>query len=111
MNSSKYHALIKEYLYQQFNLPEEQVVLMLPEFMNTLASHMERLEGVLKENNFSSLAKAGHIIKGAFLNLGLTEAAEIALQIEEGGLLADNSIDYSFLVKNMRKIVNDIINE
>jgi HPt (histidine-containing phosphotransfer) domain-containing protein len=111
MNSLKYRERITSYLCQRFNFPEEQVVLMLPEFMSTLSSHMERLEGALKENKLAALASAGHTIKGAFLNLGLSECAEIALQIEQSARNSDDTADYPSLVASLRLSVNGIINE
>lgn len=111
MRFPNYHERIKSYLDEQFNLPEEQVASMLPEFIRTLSSHMEGLEESFQKQNYASLAKAGHTIKGAFLNLGLPEGAEVALQIEEEARIANGSEDISDLVSNLRQIVNDIINE
>lgn len=111
MNPEKYIEQIKTYLGERFNLPEDQVVVMLPDFINTLSSHMEKLEESLEEDNLDSLAKASHTIKGALLSLGLSQCAEIALQIEQGARRADDSLNYSGCVANLRQIVNDIVNE
>jgi HPt (histidine-containing phosphotransfer) domain-containing protein len=62
---------IKVHLAEQFSLSEEQVEMMLPSFLATLGTHMEKLETALAENNPVLLGKIGHTIKGAFLNLGL----------------------------------------
>lgn len=84
---------------------------MLPEFKSTLSSHLESLEEALKENNPATLIRAVHTIKGAFLNLGLSECAKIALDIERGARISDESLDYHALVASLREIVNDILNE
>lgn len=107
----KYKERIKTFLGQRFDFPEEQVVLMLPEFIGALSSHIEQLEKALQGNDLAPLITAGHTIKGAFLNLGLTECAEIALQIEQGSRNSDNSKDYPALVASLSLIVNGIINE
>ena len=84
---------------------------MLPEFMSTLSSHMQSLEQSCKEKKLAELAKAGHTIKGAFLSLGLSECAEIALYIEQSARSSDDSVDYPALVASLRLVVNDIVNE
>jgi len=111
MISSKYKDRITLYLSERFNFPEEQVVVMLPEFMSTLSSHMQSLEEANKEKKLADLAKAGHTLKGAFLGLGLSECAEIAMNLEKSARSSDDSVDYSALVANLRLVVNDIVNE
>ena len=85
---------IKKYLSKQFSLPAEQVETMMPSFISTLGSHMETLENALRENDLTKIGKAGHTIKGAFLNLGLEECAKIAFVIEESGKAGNSSMDY-----------------
>lgn len=85
---------IKNYLSEQYHLPLEQVETMMPSFIAALRSHMDRLEIALSENNLVQMGKAGHTIKGAFLNLGLAECAGIALDIEESGKAENSSVDY-----------------
>ncbi len=107
----KFSARIKEYLGHQFNLPEDQVERMLPEFKRTLSGHMENLERVYHQQCLDDLAKAAHTIKGAFLNLGLTDCAALAMKIEEGAIHKDESMDYGALITDMGVIVDNIINE
>lgn len=76
---------IREYLAKQYHLPAEQVESMLPSFLATLESHMDSLENALSENDPLLAGKAAHTIKGAFLNLGLDECAELARIIEQAG--------------------------
>ncbi len=102
MTSQKTLAEIKKYLETQFHLPGEQIDSMLPDFMATLKEHLHTLETALEGGNLTCLAKAGHTIKGALLNLGLSECAEIALTIEERGKEGDNSINFNSLVDELR---------
>ena len=102
---------IKEYLSRQFGLPVEQVELMLPSFLTTLGSHMANLEKALAENDLNLIGKAGHTIKGAFLNLGLMECAAIALQIEEDGKQGKSSTNFQKLVEDLRLRVNLCLGE
>ena len=108
MTSQQYISQIKLYLFNQFSLSEEQVLEMLPSFITTLSGHMANLEKALANGNLEVLGKTGHTIKGAFLNLGLADCAEIALQIEHRGKEGDMSTDYSRLVADLRKKIDVI---
>lgn len=99
---------IKSYLKEQFNLPDEQIELLMPSFLETLATHMQNLESALEEDNPALLGKLGHTIKGAFLNLGLDDCATIALKIEKSGKAGDMSINYKQLVGELRYIINPV---
>ncbi len=107
----KFSTRIKEYLGHQFNLSEHQVELMMPEFKRTLSGHMENLERVHQQQSLDELARAAHTIKGAFLNLGLADCAELAMKIEGGAASEDDSMDYGALITDMSVIVDGIINE
>ncbi len=107
----KFSRRIKAYLTQHFNLPEEQIELMLPEFKKTLSSHMENLEQVYRQDHLNDLQKVAHTIKGAFLNLGLNECADLAKKIETGAADNDTTVDYGALIDRMRNIVDDIVND
>lgn len=111
MESVNYNERIRVYLEKQFNLPEAQVLSMLPAFVDTLSSHMQRLEDALQENNLINIARAAHTIKGALLNLGLSEFAESALQIELGARNFDDTLDYPELIASLRQMVNTLANE
>lgn len=111
MESITFSNQIKLYLSQRFSLPEEQIELMLPEFKKTLSSHMENLEKVSRQDRLDDLQKAAHTIKGAFLNLGLSDCAELAKKIEGGAAGKDKSINYSALIDNMGDVVADIVND
>ncbi len=111
MDDVTYSERIVMYLGKQFNLPKEQVNSMMPDFLATLSSHMKRLEEVLQDNNLSNITKASHTIKGALLNLGLTDCAELALQIEKSSSSADETVDYATLVTSLGAIVSEIVNE
>lgn len=99
---------MKLYLCNQFQLSPEQVGDMLPNFIVTLSSHMEHMERTLTENDLMALGKAGHTMKGALLNLGLADCAELALYIEERGKAGDRYIDYASLVADLRKQIGPL---
>jgi histidine phosphotransfer protein HptB len=111
MTSQQYVNQIKSYLSKQFSLGEEQVSAMLPSFISTLSGHMINLEKACAGGNLEVLGKCGHTIKGAFLNLGLTDCAEIAMQIERKVKEGDLSTDYARLVANLRQKIDVIIHD
>ena len=100
---------IRVHLAEQFSLPRDQIEMMLPSFLTTLGAHMKNLENALAENNPMLLGKAGHTIKGAFLNLGLGDCAKVALCIEENGKQGDISTDYRSLVEDLRMRINPLL--
>lgn len=109
--TSQYIDQIKTYLNNQFNLGDEQVAEMLPSFISTLASHMTNLETAFESGDLGILGKSAHTIKGAFLNLGLNDCAEIALQIERRGKAGDQSADFAHMVTSLREKIDMIINK
>jgi len=101
---------IKDYLRHQFNLPSEQIETMIPDFMNSLADHLAHLESVLHHGDAGQLGKAGHTIKGALLNLGLHDCAEIAYSIEKKGKGEEQGGDFGELVASLRKKLSSYLN-
>jgi len=99
---------IKLYLCDQFQLSQEQVGEMLPNFIITLATHMQNMERVLAEDDPMALGKVGHTMKGALLNLGLHDCAQLALRIEEKGKDGDRCTDYAGLVADLRNKINPL---
>lgn len=109
MKTKKIIESIKHHLANQFNLPGEQVDMMLPSFIATLGTHMCNLENALEQNDIVLLGKVGHTIKGAFLNLGLQDCAQIALAIEEKGRQGGSPADFRQLVEDLRFRVRPVI--
>ncbi len=99
---------IKLYLCDQFQLTPEQVGEMLPTFIITLSSHMQNMERILQEQDLMALGKAGHTMKGALLNLGLSDCAQLARHIEEKGKAGDHCTDYAALVADLRKRIGPL---
>ncbi len=104
----KYSEMIISYLGQHFDLPQEQVESMLPSFFTALSDHMTNLENAFQQSDLHQLSKTGHTIKGAFLNLGLTDCAEIAFRIEQSAIEENHSVNYAELVTQLRLNVDRI---
>lgn len=97
------------YLREKFQLPSEQIDEMLPKFVATLVSHMKNIENALSEGDLVLIGKASHTMKGALLNLGLHDCAELAKDLEEKGKAQDASIDYPALVADLRANLGELI--
>jgi len=108
MSAQQLVAHIRGYLSEQFGLSPDQVKEMLPSFITTLATHMDNLERSLGAGDPLVIGKAGHTIKGALLNLGLTEYAELAFCIEEKGKSGDTAADYADLVARLRGLIQPL---
>ena len=100
---------IRNHLEQQYHLPNEQVEVMLPSFIKTLSNHMVDLHDALAQGDLLLLGRAGHTIKGAFLNLGLDECAQLALRIEQSGKAGDASEDYKRLIRQISTRVAPVL--
>ena len=101
---------IRKYLSAQFNLSTEQIDTMLPAFMTTLHSHLQTLEKSIEAQNLEQIGKAAHTIKGALLNLGLENSAEIAYRIEKSAKAFDESKDYPRMFNILREQLSSLLN-
>lgn len=111
MNFVSFSNLIKQHLIRQLGLAEEQIEQMLPQFRVTLAGHLEALKKSAQADDLDNIRKTAHTIKGALLNLGLSDCAEIAMRIEYAAAAGDLSLDYPGLIRDIEEVVNEIIAE
>jgi HPt (histidine-containing phosphotransfer) domain-containing protein len=109
MSARQLSDRIRLFLCEQFQLTPDQVAEMMPNFIATLSVHMENLERSLAADDPLVIGKAGHTIKGALLNLGLTDYAELAYAIEKMGKGGDRSADYKALVANLRRLITPLV--
>lgn len=103
-----YHDVIRAHLRSAYLLSDEKIEAVLPGFLDTLATHFQALEASISEADPQKISKAGHAMKGAFLNLGLLDLADVAYQIEQHQQL-DPQPDPAQLVLQLQKEVNTII--
>lgn len=101
---------IRTYLQNQFNLPAEQLDGMIPGFISSLAGHLANLEEVFNKGDLEQVGKAGHTIKGALLNLGLHDCAELAHEIEQKGKRRQGDSELQRLLKALREKLQPYLN-
>ncbi len=99
---------IKTHLFTQFHLTENQVAEMLPTFINALQDHIDNLETAQNQGEVDEIGRASHTIKGALLNLGITEAAEIAFQIEQQAKIEKNIENLPALTQQIRNLLSPL---
>ncbi|MBB5346632.1 Hpt domain-containing protein [Desulfoprunum benzoelyticum] len=109
MTAQQLTIRIRVFLCEQFQLTPDQVTAMMPNFIATLSVHMANLERSLASGDPQTIGKAGHTIKGALLNLGLADYAELAFAIEKMGKGGDRSVDYKALVANLRSRIEPLL--
>lgn len=95
MEHSGHVQTMKHHLSTAYLLSEEKVETMLPVFMATLCSHMERLAALAGGDDLEQLGRASHAIKGALLNVGLSDLAETAYALELQCRTGNGTFDYT----------------
>lgn len=108
MSSPEYINNITDHLINEFELSQEQIDEMLPLFVETIHSHMKKLEETVQENDYVAMKKMGHTMKGALLNLGVTELADLAFQIESCSVEESDVTKCKDLVESLKVKINDI---
>lgn len=111
MESDDYLQTIHAHLRSAYLLSEEKIASVMPTFLTTLTSHLQRLEQAAQSDDLKILGKAGHTIKGALLNLGLMDLADVAFQIEWGCNQGDREVDYRKIVREIGTEIRKITGE
>jgi HPt (histidine-containing phosphotransfer) domain-containing protein len=83
MDRAAYLHRVKQHLQTAYLLNEERAEAMIPVFITTLRGHMDRLAELAAEGDLEQLGRASHAVKGALLNIGLSELAETASTLEQ----------------------------
>ncbi len=99
-----YEDEISLFLRESFELSQEQDDEMVPQFIETLKNHVGNLETSFVDGDVSSVKKIGHTLKGALLNLGINDLAEIAKQIEHH----DDSMEFAECQSKIEQLASAI---
>ena len=83
MDKAAYLQTIKQHLQTAYLLSEDKAASMIPVFVNTLKNHVNQLAELANYGDAEQLSRASHTVKGALLNIGLSELAELAFTIEQ----------------------------
>ena len=82
-NSPKNFKFNIEQTMKQLNLDKETSLMLLENFFLTVKADINELEQIIETQDYESVFKQAHYIKGSSLNLGLNEVAQLLETIEE----------------------------
>lgn len=100
---------VGNHVREQYQLPVEKVAVMLPTFLEVLKNHLNDLEQAVDGGVAEDIGRVGHTLKGALLNLGLVDIAEIAESIEKGGRSGRKGCNFVEAVGQLREKLQEIL--
>ncbi|MDH5299560.1 MAG: response regulator, partial [Desulfobulbaceae bacterium] len=93
---------VRSHLAASYHLPPAKIDHLLAAGRSSLNSCLREAEEALERSDIDSVAASAHAIKGSLLNLGLTDLAELAHRIENGGKRRDETMPYTAQIKALR---------
>lgn len=106
MTGEEYTQSIRDHLHNAYLLSDEKIQEVMPRFLDTLLTHTKNLDAPLLANDLPELGKAGHTLKGALLNLGLQDLADIAYTIEKQCNARETTPDYPAMVQQLQHAID-----
>jgi len=94
-------------LAEQMGLDEAEYVDLVQLFVDTSAADLEKMEQAASKGDGAAAAAAAHSLKGAALNMGLTEFAETAAQLT-ASIREDGMEGASPYIHKMRQILDEL---
>nr|WP_320009852.1 Hpt domain-containing protein [uncultured Desulfobulbus sp.] len=105
MNAQAYRQTVKEHLKTAYLLNDEKIESMIPVFLATLHTHMNRLAELAAIGDTEQLGKASHAVKGALLNIGLLDLAETAYTLEKQCISGSCPENYHDMITDLQYTV------
>lgn len=100
---------LKKHFKSAYMLTDAQVDLMIESSIKSLKSTFALLQDATeKDNNFREINVQSHRLKGVLLNMGESDWAEIARQMETSASREEYK-QYSSIVENLQKGMADIL--
>ena len=98
-------------LAENLGLEEEECLELIELFIETGMSDLNRLQSAIQEGSAEKAINAAHSLKGAALNLGLTELSEIAKEIEEkaGNDRLERTAEPARLLQERLDVIVDLV--
>ncbi len=106
MESSAYLEIMKKHLKTAYLLSDEKTATMIPVFLTTLQSHVDRLAELAAGDDMHQLSRTSHAVKGALLNMGLADLAQTAYTIEQQCRDGNRTFDYQTLVAELHSTIS-----
>jgi len=106
---STYHQQIREHLSRSYLLSDEKIEAVMPRFLTTIELLMSELENLAVNGYSEALSRTGHAMKGALLNLGLPDLAQMAFSIEKYHQTNELERDCAELVEQLKREIRKIL--
>ena len=103
MDRTTYLETIRQHLKTAYLLSDEKTAAMIPVFVNTLRSHVDRLTELAARGDLQQLGRASHAVKGALLNMGLADLAQTAQTLEQQCQTGNSLFDYQARVTDLQQ--------
>jgi HPt (histidine-containing phosphotransfer) domain-containing protein len=105
MDRAAYLEIIQQHLKTAYLLSDEKTAAMIPVFINTLRSYVDRLAELAAEGDMHQLGRASHAVKGALLNMGLADLAKTAQALEKQCQAGGGAGDCQTLIAELQTMV------
>ena len=89
-NPKKYRLQAHAYLKRELGMDDEQITDVLKTLSSPLKATLRSVDEAHDEKNLKAMAETAHSLKGALLNLGLDELAELAKTIERSAATGEH---------------------
>ena len=106
MDGAAYLRRVRNHLQTAYLLSEEKIETMIPVFLATLHTHMNRLAELAANGDLDQLGHASHAVKGALLNIGLHDLAETAYAIEKQCKTGTGPANYQEMINDLQYTVS-----
>ena len=94
-------------LAEALGFEEEEAIILLELFMESLETSLANIEDALASNDFKKIAYEAHAIKGSAANLLLADIVDIAVHIEKCAKSQD-IVSLSPLIDKMGEVVDEL---
>ncbi len=99
---------VADHLKTAYSLEEDQVGQMIQLSASSISDTLTQADDALAADDLSALSASGHKAKGALASIGLTEAAELARQIELNGKTGERA-DYAGLLFRLKEELKPLL--
>ena len=105
MDRTAYLTTIHQHLKTAYLLSDEKAAAMIPVFVTTLRAHIDRLAELAASGDQHQLNRASHAVKGALLNMGLSDLAETTHTLEKQCQAGAPPVEYQALITQLQATV------
>lgn len=109
MAARKSEKIIRAHLKEQFDFSSEQLDKIIPTIIQTLTGYLDELGKASECGSLEEIGRISHMLKGALLNSGFFESAELAREIETRARAGAERTDCKELIAAFNAHLTEII--